>query len=458
MTPNRKRIWGWMFFDWASQPYSTLLITFIFGPYFVSEVMGDPVLAQEYWGWMMAVSGIIIALVAPVLGTIVDNHQSKNPWVILFSIMIVVGSGYLWLATPNSSQVGLILVFFGLGLIGVEFATIITNSMLPDLGPKQEIGRISSFGWAFGYLGGIISLAIMMLFFAESETGKTYLDLDPLFGLEAETREGTRFVGPFCALWYLLFMVPFFLWVKSDQTVVSEGSKGNKIQFKQVIGQDLRILFNTLITLTRRRSLTAYLASSMLYRDALTGIFAFGGIYAAGVLGWSITQLGIFGILALVFGSIASLIGGYYDKRLGPKIVIVVSIVVLISVGIIILSTSTEEVLFIPVEQGSSLPHTAFWICGCLIGAVGGSLQSSSRTMMVIQANRGRYTEAFGLYALAGKATSFLAPLLIAIVTNLTGDQRLGISPVIALALLGLIFLIWVNPKGEEENLSGRPI
>ena len=439
-----------MFFDWASQPYNTLLITFIFGPYFVSEVMSDPVLAQEYWGWMMAASGIIIALIAPVLGTVVDNHHSKNPWIVIFSIMIITGSGYLWVAEPNSNQVLLILAFFGLGLIGVEFATIITNSMLPDLGPKQEIGRISSYGWAFGYLGGIVSLAIMMLFFAESETGKTYLNLDPLFGLNAEEREGTRFVGPFCALWYLLSMIPFFLWVKTDQNLISEGNKGNNSQIFQMIRKDLKTLLNTFTTLAKSRSLAAYLVSSMFYRDALTGIFAFGGIYAAGVLGWSITQLGIFGILALVFGTIASLIGGYYDKRLGPKIVILVSIVVLIIVGLIILSTSPEEVLFIPVEKGSSLPHTAFWICGCFIGAVGGSLQSSSRTMMIIQASTGRYTEAFGLYALAGKATSFLAPFLIAIVTNLTGDQRLGISPVIVLAVIGLLFLIWVNPMGEE--------
>ncbi len=455
MTTQKKRIWGWMFFDWASQPYNTLLITFIFGPYFVSEVMTDSVLAQEYWGWMMAASGITIAIVAPVLGTFVDNHPSKNPWIVVFSLMIIAGSAYLWSAEPNSDRVWLILAFFGIGLIGIEFATIITNSMLPGLGPRREIGRISGFGWAFGYLGGIVSLAIMMLLFAENEFGKTYINIDPLFGLNVETREGTRFVGPFCAIWYMIFMIPFFLWVKTDPTQDTEwrSSKDKIIRrshFYGLIQKDLDALLTTFANLTKNRSLAVYLASSMFYRDALTGIFAFGGIYAAGVLGWSITQLGIFGILALLFGSIATLIGGYYDKRLGPKIVILVSIIILILVGFIILSTSLEEVLFIPVVEGSSLPHIMFWICGCLIGAVGGSLQASSRTMMVLQANKGRYTEAFGLYALAGKATSFLAPFLIAVVTNITGDQRLGISPVIVLALIGLVLLIWVSPFGKD--------
>ncbi|MYG43405.1 MAG: MFS transporter [Rhodobacteraceae bacterium] len=451
MSTNKKRIWGWMFFDWASQPYHTLLITFIFGPYFVAEVMNDPVLGQEYWGWMLTISGILIALFAPVLGSVVDNRPSKNPWMILFSLMIIVGSAYLWLAVPNSSQVVLILLFFGIGLMGIEFATIITNSMLPDLGPKRDVGQISGNGWAFGYLGGIIALAIMMLFFAETETGKTYLNIDPLFGLNPENREGTRFVGPFCAFWYLIFMIPFFMWVRPDKMRVIDDTKSNKGNLYQVVSADLRTILANFSNVAKSRSLAAYLLSSMFYRDALAGIFAFGGIYAAGVLGWSITQLGIFGILALVFGIIATIIGGYYDKKIGPKIVILISIIVLILTGLIILSTSLEEVLFIPVKEGSSLPHISFWICGCLIGAVGGTLQASSRTMMVIQAIKGRYTEAFGLYALAGKATSFLAPFLIAVVTNISGDQRLGISPVILLAMIGLILLYWVKPDGDEN-------
>ncbi len=450
-----------MFFDWASQPYSTLLVTFIFGPYFVSGVMSDAVLAQEYWGWMMAASGVVIAILAPVLGSVVDNHPSKNPWVVAFSVMIVTGSAYLWTAEPDSTHVFWILTFFGIGLVGLELAVIITNSMLPDLGPIGNVGRISGSGWAFGYLGGIIALAIMLLFFAESETGKTFLNLDPLLGLDAEKREGTRFVGPFSALWYLAFMIPFFLWVKPAHRKAIKGSSAhvgtdNRSSIYRMIKGDMKALLNSLVSLASMRSLAAYLVSSMFYRDALSGIFAFGGIYAAGVLGWSITQLGIFGILALVFGSLAAWIGGYGDKWIGPKKVISISVIVLIIVALIIISTSLEEVLFIPVPQDSALPHAVFWICGCTIGAMGGSLQASSRTMMVIQAREGRYVEAFGLYALAGKATAFMAPFLIAVTTSLTNDQRLGISPVILLFLIGLVLLIWVQPNGDQNGGSSH--
>ncbi|MCY4446796.1 MAG: MFS transporter [Rhodobacteraceae bacterium] len=456
MTTINKRIWGWMFFDWASQPFSTLLITFIFAPYFISGVMSDSVLAQEYWGWMMAISGAILAISAPILGIIVDNHSTKNPFMVVFSACIIVGSLFLWTAEPNANHIFWILAFFGLALVGVEFATIITNSMLPNLGLIKDVGRISGSGWAFGYIGGIIALAIMLLLFAESETGRTLINIEPLFGLNPEEREGTRFVGPFCALWYTIFIIPFFLWTKADdkegiKNKAKHAKMGIKTPMWKLFKNDLGTLYTLFTSLGSQRSLAAYLLSSMFYRDALAGIFAFGGIYAAGVLGWSVTQLGLFGILALVFGAIAAWVGGYFDSRVGPKAVIAVSIGVLVLVCFIIISTSLEEVLFIPIAEGSPLPHVVFWICGCMIGASGGSLQSSSRTMMVLQARGERYTEAFGLYALAGKATSFLAPFLIALATSYTGDQRLGISPVIFLALIGLILLIWVNKNGDKE-------
>ena len=455
MTTTKKLIWGWMFFDWSSQPFHTLLITFIFAPYFASGVMNDSALAQEYWGWMLAASGAIVAITAPILGTISDNHPTKNPFMIFFSVLIILASLMVWTAEPNSNNVFLILVIFGLGVIGVEFATIITNSMLPDLGDSNEVGRISGTGWAFGYIGGIVALAIMILFFAEDESGKTFIQIEPLFGLNPEEREGTRFVGPFSALWYLLFMIPFFLWTKPHQFdskfSKSPQKQGNQnSSMLQLIKEDLRGLLKTFKRLGRRPSFTSYLLSSMFYRDALAGIFAFGGIYAAGVLGWSVTQLGIFGIFALGFGAFAAWVGGYFDTRIGPKPVISASIIVLIIVSFIILSTSLEEVLFLPVSEGSSLPHIVFWICGAAIGTMGGSLQASSRTMMVHQTNDGRYTEAFGLYALAGKATAFLAPFLIALTTSVTGDQRLGIAPVILIALIGLTLLIWVKPEGDK--------
>ncbi len=428
----RKRIWGWFFFDWASQPYNTLLLTFIFAPY-VKELLEDGAQAQAAWGFGIGTAGFIIALLAPSLGAISDTSGNRMRFVWLFSAFYVIGSFGLWWAEPGNFNLYLILVLFAIGMIGMEFATIFTNSMLPDLGPREEIGRISGNGWAFGYLGGLVALILMLTLFAEgADTGKTLIGISPLFGLDPEAREGTRFVGPLTAIWYVVFMIPFFIWVRDPKpTRMQSGA----------VPQALMGLWRTIGRLPKTPSLFAYLTSSMFYRDALNGMYTFGGIYAAGVLGWSVVDVGVFGILAIVSGALFCWLGGKADARFGPKPVIVYSIYVLLFVAVSIVFVSRGSVYGIPVDANSSAPDIAFYIFGALIGAAGGTLQSSSRGMMVRQADPVRIAEAFGLYALAGKATSFLAPTLIGVATAVSGSQQIGVSPLIALFLIGLILL-----------------
>ena len=438
----KKRIWGWFFFDFASQPYNTLLLTFIFGPY-IATVIGDGTKAQSAWGFGIGAAGIVIAILAPILGAIADNSGNRVRWVWMFSVMYFIGAFGLWWSAPADFNLYFVLFSFAIGLIGMEFATIFTNSMLPDLGPKEEIGKISGSGWAFGYVGGLLTLIIMLLLFAEGGNGKTMLGIDPIFGLDASAREGTRFVGPFSAIWYAIFMIPFFLWVRDPKTTAVSRLK---------VSTALSDLGKTLKSLPNTPSLFAYLASSMFYRDALNGIYVFGGIYAAGVLGWTSTNIGIFGIIAIITGAVFAWVGGRADHRFGPKPVITVCILVLTSVSLIIVFVSRESVLGIAVGPESTLPDQAFYVLGAIIGAAGGAVQSASRTMMVRQANPERMTEAFGLYALAGKATSFIAPLAIGITTAATSSQRLGITPLIGLFLIGLFLLVWVKPNGEHTN------
>jgi UMF1 family MFS transporter len=404
--------------------------------------MGDGTAAQSAWGFGIGTAGIIIALLAPVLGALADTSGNRLKWIWIFSVMYVCGAAGLWLAAPGDFNLILILVFFAIGMIGMEFATTFTNSMLPDLGTPEEIGRISGNGWAFGYVGGLLALVIMLAFFADNaQTGKTMIGLDPALGLDSSHREGTRFVGPLVAIWFIVFMVPFFLFVRDPKSRAAP---------KGAVKQSLKDLKATLGRLPQDRSLFAFLGSAMFYRDALNGMYAFGGIYAAGVLGWSVQNVGIFGIIAIIAGALAAWMGGMADSRFGPKPVIVSCILALTAVGVAIVLISRESMFGIPLAEGSSLPDIAFYLIGAVIGAAGGVIQSASRTMMVRQANPERMTEAFGLYALAGKATSFLAPLLIGVTTYATGSQQLGVSPVIGLFLIGLVLLVWVNPNGKR--------
>ena len=448
-----KRIWGWYFFDWASQPYNTLMLTFIFGPYFAQVAAGHLMAggmsqpeaaaqAQAWWGYGLTVTGILIAVLAPVLGSIADGTGRRMPWIWLFSVMYFVGAFGTWWSAPEAFSPVLALAFFGIGLIGMEFATIFTNSYLPSMGPKDELGRISGSGWAFGYVGGVVALAIMLALFQAGANGKTMVGLTPLFGLDPATKADTRIVGPLTAIWFAVFMIPFFLWVRDTP---------NEARLTYRFGRGISELITTLRTLPGNPSLLAYLGSSMFYRDALNGMYTFGGIYAAGVLGWSIIEIGIFGIAAAISGAIFCWIGGYIDRAIGPKPVIAVCCLVLMLTAILIISLTPTSVFGMPVAEGSALPDQLFYLAGLLIGAAGGVLQSSSRNMLTRQGNPERMTEAFGLYALSGKATSFLAPALIALTSDITGDQRLGVTPLVGLFAIGLVLLVWVKPDGENR-------
>jgi len=448
---QRKRIWGWFFFDWASQPYHTLLVTFIFGPYFasvaaeyyMSEGLAEQAAdaqAQALWSTGLTVSGLIIGLGAPIMGAFADTTGRRLPWIAVFSAMYVVGAAAIWGMMPDGSNLWFGLFAFGLGFIGAEYALIFINSQLPSLGSQEEVGALSGSGFAFGYAGGVLSLLIMLLLFVEQPSGKTLIGIDPAFGLDAATREGTRFVGPFTALWFALFMVPYFLWVRD--TGPPRQGRGAR--------DALGLLLKTIKGLRYRLSLGAYLGSSMFYRDALNGLYGFGGTYAILVLNWSITSVGIFGIIGAISAALFSWLGGKLDARFGPKPVVIAAIWGLMAVCVIVVGMDRSQIFGVPLAPGSSLPDAIFFGCGVLIGGLGGTLQAASRTLMVRHTDPAAPTENFGLYGLSGRATAFLAPALIGLVTTLSGSARIGIAPVIGLFVIGLLLLRWVRPQGDR--------
>ncbi len=449
----RKRIWGWFFFDWASQPYHTLLVTFIFGPFFasiasdyfiasgLSEGLADA-RAQTMWSYCLTLTGLLIGLGAPIMGAFADTTGKRLPWIVAFSTMYVLGATALWWTNPDGSNLWWGLMAFGFGFVGAEYALIFINSQLPSLGTAEEVGDLSGSGFAFGYLGGVLSLMIMLLLFVEQPSGKTLIGLAPAFGFDPELREGTRFVGPFTALWFAVFMVPYFLWVRD----IGPSRQGRGV------GAALGALTKTIKGLRHRISLSTYLGSSMFYRDALNGLYGFGGTYAILVLNWSIVSVGIFGIIGAISAALFSWIGGKADKRFGPKPVIIFAIWALIAVCVTIVGMDRTQIFGIPLGVGSNVPDMIFFGCGVLIGGFGGMLQSASRSMMVRHTDPAAPTENFGLYGLSGRATAFMAPALIGLVTALSGSARIGVSPVIFLFLIGLVLLRWVKSEGDSET------
>ena len=453
MASARKRIVGWFFFDWASQPYHTLLLTFIFGPFFAAiateyfmgtglDEMAADARAQSVWSTCLTITGLMVAIAGPIMGATADTSGRRMPWIVGFSVLAVFGSTALWWTNPDGSNLFLALMFFGIAFIGAEFALIFTNAQLPGLGTKEEIGKISGSGFAFGYFGGLVALAIALVLLVEQANGKTLVGMDPIFGLDADAREGTRAVGPFVALWYILFMIPYFLWVREVRL------PDRKAHF----GTAMRNLASSLAKLRNRPSLASFLGGSMLYRDALNGLYGFGGTYGVLVLNWSVPQIGAFGIAGGLSAAIFSFIGGRIDAKIGPKPVIIAAILGLAAVCFIIVNMSRESFFGLTLSEGSKLPDTVFYVCGVVIGGFGGVLQAASRTLMVRHANPDAPTESFGLYGFAGRATAFLAPALIGLATFTSGDVRMGVLPLIFLFLLGLVLLRWVQPDGDRAE------
>jgi len=448
-----KRIWGWMAFDWATQPFYTLGLTFIFGPYFASvatelfsaqgmTTQAADARAQSMWSIGQTVAGLFIAFSGPILGAYADSTGRRMPWIVAFSIVYVAGTMVLWRMTPDGAALWFSLIAFSIAFVAAEYALIFVNAQLPSLGEPAKIGRISGAGASMGYWGGVAALFIMLLFFFEADeaAGTTLLGSAPAFGLDPVEREGTRIVGPFIAVWYAIFMIPYFLWVREPVPVVKQGG------FRQAIGD----LWTSLKGISRRDSLKGFLLSSMFYRDALNALYGFGGVYAVLVLDWTLTQIATFGIVGAITAAVGTYLAGRFDEKFGPRPVIIICILVLILVCTTIVAMSRETFYGYPLEPGSTLPDTVFYICGAIIGGAGGGLYSASRSMMVRHTNPDRPTEAFGLFALSGKATAFVAPAMIGAATLATQSPRLGVSPVILLFLVGLLLLLFVNKDGDR--------
>jgi MFS transporter, UMF1 family len=445
--PPRSAVISWIFFDWAAQPYFTLITTFVFAPYFATHVASDAASGQSLWGFATAAAGLLIALLSPVLGAIADASGRRKPWIAAFGALLVIGSSLMWFGKPGDpSVIPPLLLAYGLATIGAEFATVFNNAMMPTLVPPDQIGRLSGTGWATGYVGGILSLILVLGFLAASpETGRTLFGLMPLFGLDPVSHQGDRISGPLTGIWFIIFVLPMFL-LTPDYPA--------KRRIGQAVREGLTGLKQTLAELPKQKSLAAFLLANMIYTDALVSLFAFGGIYAAGTFGWNTIQIGTFGIILAIAGTLGAWLGGKLDDKLGSKRVIAGSMWMLLFAIVAILLVDKDRIFFItvapPAPDGAlfaAAAERAYLLLGCLIGAAGGPLQAASRTLLIRMAPKDRIAQYFGLFALTGKVTSFVGPLLIGAITAVTESQKAGMAVLVLFFVAGLVLLARVSDE-----------
>lgn len=420
-TPRRSRVLSWAFWDWGSSAFNAIVLTFVFTVYLTESVASDPDSGSAKLGVGLTIAGVCIALLAPVTGQRSDAGGRRKLWLGVHTAIVVLSMAALFFVRDSPSYLLLGIVLVAVGSVFVEFATVNYNAMLVQVSTRENVGRISGFGWSMGYFGGLVALTIVLFAFIQPDVG--------LFGVTSEGGLNIRVVALFSAVWFGLFALPLFLFVP-EAPASGEPLRRNFFTSYVVLAKRIANMWRT-----ERRTLW-FLAASAIYRDGLVAIFTFGGVVASGTFGFSSSEVVIFAIAANLTAGLGALLGGRLDDRIGPKTVIVTSLAALVVLGIGLVV----------------LPGKAtFWACGLALAAFVGPAQSASRTFLARIVAPEREGEAFGLYATTGRAVSFLGPLMFSGFIGLFGTQRAGMAGIVIVLVAGLAALLPVKaPEGVK--------
>ncbi|MBG6059138.1 UMF1 family MFS transporter [Cryobacterium sp. MP_M5] len=421
---SRRRVVAWSFWDWGSAAFNAVVTTFVFTVYITGSSFGDKDVISAQLGWALAIAGFLVAVLAPITGQRSDTSGRRKLWlgVNTFIVVVITAGMFFVQASPGFLLLGLFLV--AAGNVFFEFASVNYNAMLAQVSTPRTIGKVSGFGWGMGYIGGIVLLLIVYFGFIKPEVG--------LFGVTGENGLSVRVAMLISAAWFGLFALPVLLAVPeyhSPATVRRE--RVGFLRSYVVLGQDIARLWRT------SRHTVYFLIASAVFRDGLAGVFTFGGVLAASVFGFSPGEVIIFAIAANVVAGIATISVGVLDDRLGAKPVIVTALVGLIVCG--------GLVFFL--HDGGQI---VFWTAGLALTLFVGPAQSASRTFLARLIPPGREGEVFGLYATTGRAVSFLAPTMFALMVTIFGETYWGILGIVLVLFVGLLVLIPVKPKQDQ--------
>ncbi len=413
---RRARI-AWCLYDWANSAFPTIIVTFVFSTYFVKSVAENELVGAVQWGYTVALSGVAIAVIGPVVGAISDRRGARKSWLGVFTILCIAGAALTWFVRPDAGYVVVALVLVGLANIAFEICMVFYNSMLADVAPEGRMGWMSGWAWGLGYFGGLACLILAYVALIEPET--------PLFGLDkgAGALEHIRFTtGPVVAVWFALFALPLFLFVP-ERSVPG-------VSMAAAARDGLATLWSTLREIRRHREIALFLLARLFFIDGLNTIFALGAIYAAGTFAMGNGEIFQFAIALNVSAGLGAIAFGYLDDRLGSKATILVGLAGLMVFGVPLVIVESK---------------LWFWLLAVPLGLFMGPTQAASRTMMARLAPPAMMAEMFGLFAFSGKVTAFLGPALWAWFTDAFQSQRAGLSTIFVFIFFVAVLLTRVR-------------
>ena len=441
-----RRARAWAMWDWGSASFNAVVTTFVFSTYLASGLFVDPAIVDaageggspeltralagnaSIVAWAVAIAGILVALLAPIVGQRSDGGGRRKLWVAVNTGLTILAMVGMFFVAPVPGYIWLGAALLAAGNLFFEFAGVNYNAMLHQVSTKESLGRTSGFGWGMGYVGGIVLLGLLLVLFIfpivdGGSAGHGVLNVP--FGRDGGGLD-VRFAVLASAVWFLVFALPMLVRVPE---VPPTGAAPARVS----IVESYRILFRTIGRIGRRAPKTLlFLIASAVFRDGLSGVFTFGAIIAAQVFGFTSTEVILFAIAANVTAGIGTFVGGWADDRFGPKIVIIISLLVLVASGSAVLLVDTKDM---------------FWVCGLALATFVGPVQSASRSFMARITPEGREGEMFGLYATTGRSVSFLTASLFGAFVGLTGDTRFGILGIVIVLAAGLLLVLPVSPR-----------
>ena len=423
---KNKEIIAWSLYDFANQPFTTLIVTFIFSKFFVEVLAKNEIVGTSLWSLGIAITAIFVSFLSPILGALADAGGYRKLFLIISTYVCVLATVILFFFEPD--QIYLIggyqihvsiiaLCLFIIANIGFEFGTVFCNSYLTDLSNSQNIGKISGYAWGLGFVGGLLSLAMSLVLFDVSDN-----------------TNNVKYINLLVAVWLIVFSLPTFFYLKDQKP-----RKG----FKRHVKSSIYSLITTFKNVSQHQSIIKFLIARLFYNDALVTIFAFGGVYA-GHIGFSFLEVLILGVVLNIAACIGSFLFGYLEDKIG--------VFRMLNITLWVLLASVLLAFFAPFFDCSKLiclpqplqnvinPKVLFWIAGFFIGLMQGPNQSGSRSLMARLTPDDKKNEFFGFYAFSGKATSFIGPLLFGILTAAFGTQQAGLLIVVVFFILGIFF------------------
>ncbi len=418
-----KAIRGWALYDFGNSAYTTLIVTFVYSVIFTQVIATDAITGTTQWANAVAITAVLVALSSPFLGALADGRGHRKAFLGTSTVVCIAGVALMYL--PGPGEVLFALTLFVISNVAFELCGVFYNSYLPEISPPEKIGRISGYGWALGYLGGFLAMVIALVGFIQPE--------QPWFGLSTDQQQNVRATTILVAVWFAVFSIPMFLWVKDTKA-------GTRPVGASIFRGTLRQLSATFREIRRYRQIFWLLVARLVYNDGLVTIFAFGSIYATETFDFSIQEVMLWGLALNVSAGLGAFAMGFLDDRIGGKLTILISIMGLGAAGLgAVLATS----------------KAALWIAGLVVGIFVGPNQAASRSLLGRFVPADKETEFFGFFAFSGKATAFMGPFLLGLMTTLFQSQRVGMATILVFFSIGALLLLKVD-EAEGVAMAGR--